>query len=31
MQMAKEEDLRNIYYFSDPVKVSDLWNEEDPA
>ena len=31
MQLAKEEDLRNIYYFSDPVKVTDLWNEEDPA
>ena len=26
--LAKEEDLRNIYYFADPVLVSDLWSED---
>ena len=27
--MAKEVDLRNIYYFSDPILVGDLWSEEE--
>lgn len=28
---AKEEDLNGIYHFTEPVRVKDLWNEEDPA
>lgn len=29
-QAAKEEDLNGIYYFSEPVKVTDLWSDDDP-
>ena len=27
---AKEEDLNGIYYFSEPVRVEDLWSDNDP-
>ena len=30
-KLAKEEDLVNIYYFNQPILVSDLWSDEDPA
>jgi hypothetical protein len=29
--VAKEEDLNGIGYFLEPVRVNDLWSDDDPA